>query len=84
MSHLVFSICLNPEEVGSNASEGMYLTVGLRTSRQRESFLLLCPLDRLPPKSVAQIKGGPSYFKRSRLKVGLSTSKNLVKKKNPS
>jgi hypothetical protein len=36
MSQLVFSICWNPEEVGSNASEGIDLLARVRASRQEE------------------------------------------------
>jgi hypothetical protein len=36
MSQLVFSIHLNPEEVVSNAREGMNLLMRARASRQRE------------------------------------------------
>lgn len=44
MSELVFSRCWNPKQVGSDASEGMDLAVGVRASRQREyvsSFQIL-------------------------------------------
>lgn len=39
---------------------------------KRTSFLLPCPLHRLPTEGMTQIKGGSSYLKRPRLKVGLS------------
>lgn len=45
MSQLIFSVCWDPEEVDSDASEGMDLVVRARveTSRQREqaSFCVL-------------------------------------------
>jgi hypothetical protein len=39
--------------------------------RKKESFLFPCPLYRLPAESVAQMKDGSSYYKRSGLEVGL-------------
>ena len=39
MSELIFSICQNPEEVHSNASEGIDLLVRGRANRQRENKL---------------------------------------------
>jgi hypothetical protein len=64
MSQLDFSICRNPEEVGSDASEGMGLLVRMRarTSRQKEeppSFLFFHRL----AADVDQIKGRPSHLK---------------------
>jgi hypothetical protein len=64
----------------------------VRAIGQIESFLLPCPLWWLPGKHVAQIKGGSSHLKnkkktdkqtknRSKLKVGLPTSNDLMKKK---
>jgi hypothetical protein len=49
---------------------------------QSSSFLLPCPFYRMLVESVAQIKGGSSYLKRLKLKMGLPTSSNLIKK-NP-
>ena len=46
-------------------------------------FFFPCSLYRLAAESVAQIKGEFPHLKRSRLKVGLSTSNDLIKKKNP-
>jgi hypothetical protein len=75
---LVFSICQNPEEVATNASEGVELTVRERASRQRAKafFFHIIYLYRLPAEDIAQIKCGSSNFKRSRLKVDLLTSKD--------
>jgi hypothetical protein len=42
------------------------------------------PLYKLPPEGVAQIKGGSSHLKRSLLKVGLSTSNDLIKREKKS
>jgi hypothetical protein len=58
MSQLFFSTCWNPEEVGSNANEGIDLLARARASRQRKraSFLLPCPLYRLPAKGVVQLE----------------------------
>lgn len=56
-----FSLCQN-REVDSDAGKGMDLP-GQSESKQarRESFLLLCPLYRLPAEDVAQIRDRPSY-----------------------
>lgn len=48
----------------------------------KEHFLCPCPLYRLPAESMAQNKGRYSYTKRYRLKLGLSTSKDLKKIKS--
>ena len=69
MSQLVYSICWNSKEVGSNASEEMDLLARARASRQREKLPLSCPLSGLPAEGVAQIGGRSSYIKRSGLKV---------------
>jgi len=50
-----------PEEVGSNASEGMDLSARA-TARVR--LLLPCPLYRLPAINMAEIKGVFSHLKR--------------------
>jgi hypothetical protein len=60
---LVFSICQNPKEADSNAREGMDLPMS--TSRQREQAPFSC---------VLYIS---SQKKRPRLRVYLSTSKDL-------
>ena len=85
----MFSIHWNPD-TGSKDSEGMDWTA--RASRER-SFLLLCPLYRLPTEGVVQIKGGSSHFKRFGLKFyhllpqrsvlerGLPTPNDFMKKK---
>ena len=82
MSQLVFSICQNPEEVGSNASEEMELPAKARASRQNASFLFPYLLHRLQTEGVVQIKG-ESHLKRSRLKVGLPTSNDLIEGEIP-
>jgi hypothetical protein len=46
------------------------------------SFLLPCPLYRLPAESAAQIKGGFFNLKWSGLKEGLLISNHLIKKKS--
>jgi hypothetical protein len=61
-------VYFNPEEVVSNASEGMDLVAKASKEREREFFLLPSPLYMLPSEYVAQIK------------VCLSTSKDLDKK----
>jgi hypothetical protein len=84
MSQLVVSIFWNSDVVGSDASEGMDLTVRVRENRQRESRLLYpCPLYRLPEEGVAQNKGRSSYHKRSRIKVHLPPSNDFLKKTIP-
>lgn len=42
------------------------------------------PLYRLPAEGAAQVKGGSSHLKRPRLKEGLPTSDDLIKKNIPS
>ena len=37
----MFSICQNPEEVGSNAGEEMDLLARVRTNKQKERFQVL-------------------------------------------
>lgn len=54
MSQLAF---WNPEDVSSNASEGVYLPDKNRV------FFLPCPLYRLPTESVVPIKGALSTTK---------------------
>lgn len=53
---LVFSICQNSEEIGSNTSEAMDLRV-------RTSFLLPCPSYNLPIEDVVQARDGSSISK---------------------
>lgn len=77
MSELVFRICQNLEEAGSNAREGMDLPV--RKNRQREKASYLHDLS-IGCRSHAQIKDGPAHLKRSGLEMGLATSNNLKKK----
>lgn len=62
MSQLVFSICWNPEEAGSNASEGRNMLARRRQAGQ-EQKLPSVSLYRLPAESVAQIKGVSSCLK---------------------
>ena len=76
MSQLVFSLHQNPEEVGSNASEGMDLLGRLRASRQGESFLLPCP-----HIGVVQIKGGSSHLKDLELSWIFTLQVNYLRKK---
>jgi hypothetical protein len=62
MPPVVFSVCWNPEEAGSNASEGMDLSVRVRASRQKESKLPSFTSFMLEA-GVAQIKGISSLLK---------------------
>ena len=58
VSQLIFSIYQNPEEVGSNDSEGMDMVADMgREEAKRESFLPLSPLYKLPAEGVDQNKG---------------------------
>jgi hypothetical protein len=50
--------------MGSNVSEEIDLPVRARTSKRRESFLLLCPLYMLPAEGMIKIKGGSPYRQR--------------------
>lgn len=62
-TRLVFSACQNLE-VGSNVGKGTDLPVKSESKQAgRDSFLLPCPLYRLPAECVAQIKDRSSYFK---------------------
>ena len=65
MSQLVFSICWNPEEVGSNASEGMDLLARQEKQAKTKSISLLpCPfIVSLPAEGMAQIKYVSSHLK---------------------
>ena len=49
MSHLVFSICQNPEVVGSNAGEGIQLLRRRARASKEQSFLLPCPYEKHDP-----------------------------------
>lgn len=66
----------NPEDVGSNANEGVYLP------DKNRAFFLPCPLYRLPTEGVVPMKGArsttknlskgvSSHLHRPGLKVGL-------------
>ena len=55
MSQLVFSIHCNPEEVGSNASEGMDLLARQEQAGKEQNFLPPCPYTGFQRKSVAQV-----------------------------
>lgn len=60
----------------------MDLNCVVRAIRQRaKSVLIPCPIYRLLPDGMAQIKGLSSHEKRSRLKAELSILNNLIKKK---
>ena len=75
MSQLVVSIFWNSDVVGSDASEGMDLTVRVRENRQRESRLLYpCPLYRLPEEGVTQMKTRSYHLRRFGLKVDLQVT----------
>lgn len=54
---LVFSICWNLEEVGSNASEGMDLPARQEQAGKERKHPSSVLLYRLPAESVALIKG---------------------------
>lgn len=77
------SICQNTKKIGSNSSEGLDLLSRVRASRQRErSFLLLCPLYRLPEEGVINIKSGYSHLKRFGLKIYHPVSKIQIRRSN--
>ena len=78
MPQLLFSMCWNPEEVGSNASEGMDLPARQEQAK-RASSLLPCPLYRQSAEGGAQITGKFSHLKRSGLKMCLRTSKIQIR-----
>lgn len=52
-----------------------------QVSRKGTKLLLPCPFYRLPAEDTAQIKGESFYLKRSGFKVGLPTTKDLIRKK---
>lgn len=59
----------------------MDLNCVVRAIRQRaKSVLIPCPIYRLLPDGMAQIKGLSSHQKRSQLKAELSILNNLIKK----
>lgn len=80
MTPLVFSRCGNPEEVGSNASEGLDLLARGEQTGKEQKLPSFMALDRLPAKDMAQIKGVSSHLKDSEQKWVLS----LQLSKNPS
>lgn len=65
MSWLLFSTSLNPQEIGSNASEGIDLLVrqrGEKKATKKQKLPSSMSLDRLPA-GVAQAKGVSSPLK---------------------
>lgn len=63
-SMLEFWRSWNPEEVGSNSSEGMDLPTGLTANSQNpNAFFFSVLLCRLPPESMAQIYNGSSHLR---------------------
>jgi hypothetical protein len=62
MTHLVFSIPQNPEEVGSKASD-VHLPGRERARSLRSNLLLPCLLYMLLREAMALIKGGSSDLK---------------------
>jgi hypothetical protein len=79
----VFCRVKNPKEVSSNDSEEMNLLAAARTSRkiQKASFYHVLYI-MLSVEGVAQIKSEYCHLRGYRLKVGLSTSKDLIKEKS--
>ena len=57
MTPLVFSRCGNPEEVGSNASEGLDLLARGEQTGKEQKLPSFMSLYRLPAEGMAQIKG---------------------------
>ena len=85
MPRLLFIICWNPKEVGSNASEGrnLLVRVGARKQREQASFFhVLCI--QATGRSMPQIKGASSHLRRSGLEVGLPSRMVVVHTLNPS
>jgi hypothetical protein len=70
---MVFSICQNPEDLSSNASDGKDLTGIMREHSQKVSFVLLYSLHRLLPEGEVQSEGRYSHLKRS----GVPTAHDL-------
>lgn len=71
MSQLVFSICQNPGEVVSNASEGMALPEADRDASFFHVLSIGCQ------QEVWQIKGGSSHLKRSGLEMSLPQEREV-------
>lgn len=59
----------NPKDVGSSASEEMDMLARRGQAGKEKSFLLPCPLSRLPTEGVTQIGSVPSHLKRCGVKV---------------
>lgn len=58
---VIFSVLWNSEEVGSNAIEGMSLSMKASRQKKSKSFLLPSPLCRQPASGVTRLhKGGSS------------------------
>lgn len=63
MSQLVFSVCWSPEEIESNAREGMGLLAKARTGRQEENQLPVQAANRWPglKRQLFPPQKGPYY-----------------------
>lgn len=70
--------CQTLEEVDSDACEEN-LPKRSKEPGQEQSLFLLCPLYRVPPEGLGQIKGGSSHLRRSELQVCLPISNDLMK-----
>jgi hypothetical protein len=69
MTPLVFSRCGNPEEVGSNASEGLDLLARGEQTGKEQKLPSFMSLYRLPAEGVPHIRGRFSQLKGSGLKM---------------
>ena len=79
MLQLIFSIHQNAKEVGSNVNKGMDLLGSREQTGKEQKHSSSMFLYTLPAEGVAQIKGGSSHLKRSRLKVCLPASNDSTK-----
>lgn len=74
MSQLVFCLCWNPEEAGSNANEGMNVLTMSGQAGEEQELPSSMSLHQFPAGGMAHIKGMSSHLKIRIKVVCLSTS----------
>lgn len=79
MSQVIFSIPWNPNEVGFNASEGMYLPAMREHTSKEQKLSSFMTLYRLLAAGVAPIRGGFFQLKWYGFKVCLPASRYVLK-----
>lgn len=83
MTQLVFSIPGSQSSMIQHQCSSRLTTKSERKQAKRESFLLKYRLHRLPVEGVAKIKSESPHLRIFRLKVGLPTSDDFIRKLNP-